>query len=186
MKRILLIVLSVLLLSGCTADRALENRALALRSKLLNSNACSFDAVVTADYGDKLYSFSLNCAVEGAGIMTFTVSQPETISGITGTISLQGGKLTFDDKVLSFSLLADEQLSPVSAPWILYKTLTGGYLTSCVQEGDYLRLSLDDSYEEDALHLDVWLGAGDLPMQAEILYDNRRILTLQIENFRIS
>ena len=52
-------------------------------------------------------------------------------------------------------------------------------------EGDLLRLTIDDSYEEDALTLDIWLNGQDIPIRAEILYDGRRILTLEIENFQI-
>lgn len=185
MKRIVMVLLLCLLL-GCAAQDSLQTRALSLRSQLQQSSGCSFDAVITADYGDKLYTFSLNCAVDPNGSMAFTVTEPETISGISGIISAQGGKLTFADTALSFSLLADGQLSPVSAPWIFYKTLIGGYLVSCTEEAEYLHLTLDDSYDANALHLDIWLDKEDRPIQAEILYDNRRILTLQITNFRIS
>ena len=76
-------------------------------------------------------------------------------------------------------------MSPISGPWILVKTLLGGYLTDCVQEGELLHLQIDDSYEDDALHLDIWLDAGNLPVQAEIYYDNRRIVTMTVSNFTI-
>ena len=44
-------------------------------------------------------------------------------------------------------------------------------------------MTIDDTYEEDALQLDIWLGADDLPVQAEVLYDGRRILTVHVSNF---
>ena len=80
-------------------------------------------------------------------------------------------------------MLADGQLTPVAAPWVLTKTLRSGYLTSCGADGEYLRLAIDDSYEEDALHLDIWLGSEDLPVRGEVLWQGRRILSLQIKNF---
>ena len=86
---------------------------------------------------------------------------------------------------MSFPLLADDQVTPVSGPWILLKTLLGGYLTACTLEEELLRLTINDSYEEDALQLEIWLSSEDVPIQAEILYDGRRIVTMQIENFRI-
>ena len=49
-----------------------------------------------------------------------------------------------------------------------------------------LRLSIDDSYEEDALHMDIWLNAENVPVRGEILYDDRRILSLDVKNFAIS
>jgi hypothetical protein len=52
-------------------------------------------------------------------------------------------------------------------------------------EDDLLRLTIDDSYREDALTVDIWLDAQDTPVRAEILYDGRRILTLTIKNFQM-
>lgn len=155
-----------------------------LRDKLL-SHECSFDADITADYGDKLHEFSVTCRSDTQGNLSFSVIQPESIAGITGTIEQSGGKLTFDDTALHFELLADGQLAPVCAPWVLLKTLRSGYLTSAGAEGELLRLTIDDSYAEDALHVDIWLDETDVPVRGEILYDERRILSLDVKNFVI-
>lgn len=185
MKRLMAMVLLILLLTGCSGDGGELDRAMALRSKLLAASGCSFDAVITADYGDKTYTFSVTCQTDAKGNVTFAVTAPETIAGISGAISDEGGKLTFDDAALGFELLADGQVTPVSAPWLLIKTLRGGYVTSCGMDGQQVRLSIDDSYEKDALHLDIWLDDQDIPRRAEILFRDRRILSLQIDNFNI-
>lgn len=182
MKRIFAVLCLLLLLSGCAGQQDEMDRALALRSKLQAQNT-QFDAVITADYGDKTYTFSAQCQVDSGGDLTFTVSAPQTISGITGTMTASGGKLTFDGKALSFPLLADGQITPVSAPWVLMKTLRSGYLTSCGREGELIRVAIDDSYADDALHLDVWLDQNDLPMRGEILWKGRRILSIEVKNF---
>lgn len=182
MKRILCIVCLLALLCGCTGHQDAMEEVLALRAALL-SQGVSFDAVVTADYGDRTYQFALGCQSDSQGELKFQVLRPETIAGISGTVSAAGGKLTFDNQALAFSLLADGQISPVSAPWILMHTLRGGYLTSCTKEGDGIRVSIDDSYEEDALHLDIWLDANNNPVRGEILWQGRRILSMQIETF---
>ena len=185
MKRIAAILCFVLLLTGCSGTEEGLNRAMALRAKLLAAQGCTFNAKITADYGDISYTFSMNCSGDNQGNLRFSVAQPETIAGISGVVSATGGKLTFDDKVLSFGLMADGLVSPVSAPWLLMKTLRSGYLTSCGREGDSLRLSIDDSYADDALHLDIWLGDGDLPVHADIFWQGRRLLSVQVENFTI-
>ena len=182
MKRIIPILLILVLLAGCAGTRDTMDRAMALRSALLAKGA-EFDAAVTADYGDKTYSFGMHCRMEAQGKVTFSVTAPETIAGITGTVSASGGKLTFDGNALAFTLLADGQVSPVSGPWLLMKTLRSGYLTSCGMEDGCLRIAIDDSYEDDALHLDVWLDERDCPKRGEILWKGRRILTVEIENF---
>lgn len=183
MKRILCLLLVVLLLGGCASVQSELDRAMALRSRLL-AQAVEFDARITADYGDKTLSFTLECQSDQQGELQFTVREPASIAGISGSVSAEGGKLRFDSEALAFGLLADGQLAPAAAPWVLMKTLRSGYLTSCTREGQFFRVSIDDSYADDALHLDIWLGEQDLPVRGEILWKGRRILTVSLENFR--
>lgn len=183
MKRFLAILLITVLLAGCAGGNSQMDRALAMRDKLLKSQGCTFDAVITADYGDKVYTFSMHCQADAMGDMTFTVTDPETISGITGTVSREGGKLTFDDTAVAFPMLADGQVIPVSAPWLLVHTLRSGYLTACGRDGEDLRLTIDDSYADEALQLDIWIDPQDLPVRGEILWQGRRVLSLEVRNF---
>ena len=157
-----------------------------LRAKLLGCTSCSFDATVTADYGDELYTFGMACTGDPTGDLAFTVTAPDTIAGITGKFEGEKGLLTFDEFALEFPRLTDDQITPVSGPWILLRTLQGGYLTSCGPDGDNLMVTINDSYEDDALTLDIWLNAENRPVRAEILYEGRRIVTMDIENFSIS
>lgn len=182
MKRIIPILLILVLLAGCAGAQDTMDRAMALRAAILAKGA-EFDAAVTADYGDKTYSFGMHCQLDAQGTLTFSVTAPETIAGITGTVSSSGGKLTFDGNALAFDLLADGQVSPVSGPWLLMKTLRSGFLTSCGMEDGCIRIAIDDSYEDDALHLDIWLDEKDHPKRGEILWQGRRILSVEIENF---
>lgn len=185
MKKLAVLLVILLTLTGCSRDDRQLNRAMELRSSLLSCQACTFEADITADYGDILHEFSLACQTDAQGNLSFTVIRPESISGITGTITAEGGKLTFDDVALHFELLAEDQISPISAPWILIRTLMGGYVRAYVQEGDLLHLTIDDSYEEGALQLDIWLNEQNIPIQAEILFEGRRIVTMDVENFQI-
>ena len=182
MKRIAFLLCFVVLLTGCAGKEDQLDRAMALRGKLLASSV-SFDATVSADYAEYLYSFTLHCQMDAQGELQFQVTAPESISGISGKVSKTGGKLTFDDKALGFSLMAEGRFSPVSGPWILMNTLRSGYLTSCTREGDGLRLSIDDSFENDALHLDIWLSDQEVPVHGEVLWKGRRLLSIDLENF---
>lgn len=184
MKLAVAVILILTLLCGCGGTDPELQRAMNLRAQLLG-HSCSFDAEITADYGDKLYTFSVYCEGDSQGNLGFELRSPDTIAGITGQISKGEGKLTFADTALTFPLLADGQVTPVSAPWLLLKTLQGGYLTSVGTEEAYLRLTINDSYEEDALLLDIWLDGEDKPVRADILYDGRRILSLTVTNFQI-
>ncbi len=172
------------MLCGCGRKDDALDKALAVRQRLQGA-PCSFVCTVTADYGEKIHVFSMRCTADVDGNMTFEVLSPETISGITGVISRNKGKLTFDDKALAFELLADGQFSPVSAPWILIYTLRGGYLTSCTETDYGMLLCIDDSYDTDPLRLDVRMDKDGNPMSAEILWQGRRILSMEIENFQL-
>ena len=184
MKKAALLLILVLL-TGCSQKNESLDSAMELRSRLLSGGGCSFNAHITADYGDELYEFTLICQGDPNGGLEFSVAQPESISGITGKISEAGGALTFADTSLEFPLLADGQLSPVGAPWILLKTLRSGYLTSAGREEDLNHVVIHDSYEEDAMMLDIWLDANHLPVQADILWEGRRIVSISVENFQI-
>lgn len=174
------------LLSGCAAENRELARAMEFREKLLAAQGCTFQVEVTADYGDSLQSFSMDCRGDEQGTVAFTLTAPERIGGIQGEIDNGGGNILYDGEALSFPLLTDDLLTPASAPWIFLKTLRSGYLTSACQEEDRLHLCIDDSYEEDALFLDIWLNEEDQPERADILHDGHRILSLEVENFVFS
>lgn len=185
MKRLFLTAIICVMLTGCANGEQGIQRGLTLRSQILSASGCTFSCQVTADYGQFVYTFKMDCQSDENGNLQFTVIEPESISTITGIVSVDGGKLTFDDKALAFELLTDRQLSPVSAPWILMKTLRSGYLDSCTEDGSLLMLAMDDSYVGDALHVDIWLNEDNKPVRGEILWDGRRILTVDVENFTL-
>ena len=182
MKRLSLFLILIILLTGCAGESDQMDRALALRARVQQMKV-SFDVDMTADYGNKTYDFSMSCQGDTEGTLSFTVTAPETIAGISGSIHKGTGKLTFDDQMLAFEMLSDDLLSPVCGPWTLLKALQSGYLTSCGQEGDTLRVTIDDSYKDKALHLDIWLDEGDIPKRCEIYWEGRRLLTMNVKNF---
>ena len=184
MKMIALMLVAVLL-TGCGVHNGELNKAMEIRAQLLTAQGCSFDAVITANYSDKTYTFAVAYTADSQGNVTLEVLEPETIAGITGNISAEGCKLTFDDQALAFELLADGQVTPVSAGYLLVKTLRNGYVRGCGTDGEEVQLLIDDSYQEDALNLDIRLGRDDLPISAEILYKDRRFLSLEVKNFRL-
>lgn len=181
MKRLLPIFLCISFLLGCSGGKEMD-QALAMRAAIEQAESCSFRAKITADYGDHVYQFTMDCVSDRQGNVSFTVAKPEVIAGITGKLSADGGKLTFDDAVLAIPMLTDDQITPVSAPWILLRTLRGGYITSSAKG----RVTIDDSYADDALTLDITMSPENLPVMADIYWKNRRILTVELISFVLS
>lgn len=185
MKRLLIVFLSVLLLSGCRSKGNDIEPGLLLREKILNAKGCSFDTTIVADYGDKSYTFNMHCDSDISGNIVFSVTKPESISDITGTVSAEGGALTFDDQVLAFEMLADGQITPVSAPWLFMQALRSGYIRLCETKDDTTHIVIDDSYAENAMQVDVYLSKDHLPVRADILWEGKRIVALTVENFKL-
>ena len=183
MKRILCVLLTFVLLTGCSGENREMTRCIALREQLLVSG-CSFVGDITADFGDKVYTFSLNCTADSQGALSFSFIFPEEIADIGGIIHAGKGKLEYQDTVLAFPLLAEGEVSPVSAPWLLINGLRSGYLASCGKNGNEILLTVHDNYEEDALLLEVWLSEDIIPLRTDILWKGRRVLSMVIKDFR--
>jgi len=182
MRRLIGATLCVLLLFGCAGNSEME-RAMAIRNRLLEGDGCQFVATVTADYGNELYEFSMSCKTDKTGTLSFSVIAPDSLTGITGTIDANGGKLTFDDHALAFPALADDLITPVCAPWIFVTALRGGYLKACggIQGG--LHMIINDSYGQDAIQVDIFTDQQLNPIRAEFLWQGMRIVTLSIDKY---
>ena len=105
MKKVFGLLLAVAaMLCGCRSTDEYLQRAMELRAEL-TANTVRFDAQILADYGDVTYEFRLACVADPDGTLTFTVTEPETIAGITGKVDASGGKMTFDGTALALSLI---------------------------------------------------------------------------------
>ena len=83
-----------LLLGGCGGRSQGVSPAIAFRASLVQAGGCSFRAELTADYGDYVVPFALDCETEVNGPTHFTVAAPETLAGITAAVDETGGTVT--------------------------------------------------------------------------------------------
>lgn len=184
-KKVLICVMICLILPGCDASPKSDmQQALDLRASLLETGGCSFTAVIGADFGERVYSFSVSCdytAGEGAKI---TVLQPEEISGIAARVSERGAVIEFEDLELDFGQLAEGNVSPMEAAWLLPHCWEGAYIDSVGQDGDLLRITFLDGYEDETLTVDTWLNTDKTPVYGEIIYEGVRCLTVEITQFQ--
>lgn len=184
--KVLILLLLLGLLFGCTSGEMTPlDEALAFRTALQSAGGCAFLAEVTADYGDEVYTFSLSCDTDHTGTLHFTVTAPESIAGITGTVSGETGNLTFHDTVLSFSALADGQLSPLSAAYTAAQSWRSGYIRTCGVEDGQLVMQVDATYDDNPISTETWLDREKgIPIFAEICYNGRRMLSVTISDFQ--
>jgi len=185
MRRLFSVLLPLLFLWGCGDSGDAMDRATAFRAELLNGGGCSFTAAITADYSDILHTFQLYCSCDQNGNISFEVKAPESISGITGRLSADGGHLTFDDHALLFPMLAEGRISPVSAPWVFLRALRSGYISGCGEKDGALTIYVDDTYEKDALQVVVCMNEASVPISAEVYYRENRIIAMVVDDFLI-
>lgn len=185
MKRVFAFLWVVLLLCGCRQNSDPIEIAVNLRESVLTADSITFQSIITADYGDVIYTFSLDCTDNKSEKLTFTVIEPESIAGITGIITNQQNALTFDDKILAFPSLIDGQLSPVMAPYIFIKALHSGYISACGKAGEGYCIYIDDTFQDNPLKLQVFTDADMVPVHADMIYRDLRILSVDIDNFTV-
>ena len=183
-KKLLCCVIICLILSGCQHQVSPTQDALDFRTALLEAGGCQFQAVIGADYGDRVYSFTVTCMYNTDGTASITVLQPEEIAGITAKVSENGTKIEFENMALDFGVMANGTVSPMMACQVLGRCWSSSYISCGGSDGDLQRITYLDGYEEEELTVDTWLDGTGLPVYAEMMYDGTRCLTLQLTDFR--
>lgn len=185
MKKCFPFFLAALFLFGCSNESNLMNRVVGFRSKLLSSTVCEFTASVTLDYGDTAYTYCADCSLDADNNMRLTVLKPSSIAGIKAQISGESGKLTFDDQILAFETTANGLIAPICAPWLITDALRGGYISTCGSENDGMFVCIDDLYKETPIEAQIWFDDALCPVRAEIIWEGKRIVSMEISEFVI-
>ena len=173
-----------LLLGGCGGRSQGVSPAIAFRASLVQAGGCSFRAELTADYGDYVVPFALDCETEVNGPTHFTVVAPETLAGITAAVDETGGTVTYDGLMMDFGLLANGRLAPAAGPAVVAYCGSSAYLAAGGEEEGRFRATYEKDYEEKMLKVDTWFENG-IPIYAEVCYNGQRILNLTISEFSL-
>lgn len=194
MRRTLSCVLMMtLLLSGCGAgsgQESAERAASRARAEYLGLSAWSAQVEVTADYGQRVYEFTMDARWEREGETVLTITAPELIAGITARVSGEEALLEYDGASLSTGALTGEGLTPMEGIPFLMETLLQGYVARCAfeGEGDSRRLRLEccdpDAGPGEGAGCTLWLSPDSLDLvRAEISWDGAAVLTAVFTNF---
>ena len=185
MRALISLVLVIVMLTGCGRKSSCVSEMMQLRQHISKGERITFEANVTADYGDRIYTFSLMCVADPGGSVDFSIESPDTIAGITGSVSEGVGKLTFDDTVLLFEPLTQGQLTPAIGPWLMFNAVLGGYVRSASKGKDGTEVTIDDVFKSESFQTVLTLNQEQLPICCEIIWNNRRILSIEINNFTV-
>lgn len=175
----------LLCLSACGGEENAVSPAIEFRAALVQANGCSFQAEIEADFGDYTQRFTVVCETATDGTAKLTLLAPETIAGITATVSDIGGKITYDGMAAEFGLLANGEVAPAAAPALAAQCWTSEYIDSAGYEEGLCRVTYEKGFDEKKLIVDTWFE-NEVPIYAEMCYNNQRILRLTISDFHFN
>ncbi len=185
-KKVICCVIILLALVGCSGKpREPMQKALELRTALLGAGGCEFTAKIGADFGDRVYSFTVSCDYSAGENAVVTVLEPDEIAGITATVSNTGTGVDFDGVALDFGVLAGGNTSAVEAPWLLGTCWSNAYISSAGSDGQTYRITYLDGYGDGELTVDTWLDSLGNPIRGEIACNGVRCLEVDISQFQL-
>lgn len=178
MKRTITLLLSLTLLLGGCGEK--ESAAADIQAQYGSIATAELEAEVTFHMAQEDRSFTLQCAYTPQE-STITVTAPETVKGISATVTAEGLSIAYQGAVLSAGKVGD--IGPVNALPCLLRAVAEGYL---VEEGretvagvDCRRLTLDTMAGETAVTCTAWLDAETLlPRYAELSCDGAVLVSI--------
>lgn len=142
-------ILLAVLLCGCTGSQEEDQLALQLREDFLTMAGCSGQMKLTADYGQRVYTYSVTFSSDQEQGMTLVLTAPEAVAGITATIEHGQTNLVYDGVRLETGPLNKDGISPLDALPALIAAVQNGCLaetgSELLGETDTLRLCYRDS-----------------------------------------
>lgn len=129
---VLMIMLALSACGGAGTDDP-QQQALALRAAYLAAEGCTAKLTVTADYGQRVYTYGVDVVVAG-GESVLTVTGPKELAGITARVTGGESQLEYDGAVLETGPLSSDGLTPLSAVPALLDCARSGFIASCGME----------------------------------------------------
>lgn len=180
-----LLLVGLCLLPGCRgeADGGAEKLALDIRAGLIAMTGLTGRAEVTADYGERAYSFTLDIAYDSTEGGILTVVEPELIAGLTARVQSGAVSIEYDGASLETGQLSGSGASPIEALPLILQQARSGYLAESVfetvDETETLRVTYTDAPAQAGAgtQVIVWFDkASCVPLKAEIYSDGNRVI----------
>ena len=183
MKRIVILPLCLLLLCGGCGKKS--STAANIQEQYSRVATAQMEAEVTFHTPQEDRSFMLQCTFTPEE-STVTVTAPETVKGVTATVSGEELTIAYDGAVLSAGSVG--RFGPVNALPCLLRAIGSGYLLEegreTLEDADCYRLTLDATAGNTPLKCTVWLDAETLlPRYAEFAADDAVVVSAKLLAF---
>ena len=133
-----MIILVLVLLAGCGRDsgggQGAEELALEIRTEYIGMTALSAGLEVTADYGERVYTYGMALAWDQEAGTTLTLTAPEAVAGVTLQVKDGETALEYDGVRLETGPLSEAGISPVDAVPALLRQVREGFIAACCTE----------------------------------------------------
>lgn len=150
-----------LCLAGCTGTAQENQLALDLRTAFLSMEGCSGAMEVEADYGQRVYQYTVAFSGTQAEGLTLVITAPQEVAGITAHVAEGQTWLTFDGVRLETGPLNQEGLSPLDALPAFLTAMQSGCIAESgsewLGEREAFRLCCRDPAEEPGQGLETVL-----------------------------
>lgn len=176
-----LLLVLIFALSACGGPSSGE--ALEGIRKELSAASLRFDADIRADYGERVFDFSVAYASSGDG-GTLTVTAPEIIAGAQVRYADGGTSLAVGDVEVYTGEILPGGLSPVDAVPVMTNAWTDGLVTETVREKYEGESCVAAIFRiDDDTDLRTWFTEQTgLPAAAEFIFDGHTVITVRFYN----
>lgn len=127
-----------LLLAACGGGSAgagrAEQLALEIRTEYIGMAGCTASMELTADYGERVYTYGMDLTMQKEGETVLALNAPENVAGTTVRIEAGKTALEFDGARIETGPLDASGLSPVDAVPALLTYAREGFMAECGEE----------------------------------------------------
>lgn len=180
------------LLAGCGGGAEDNDLVLDLRSAVLARAGCSGTMTLTADYGQRVYTYEVDFTEREEEGLTLTLTAPENVAGITATVREGQTALEYDGVRLETGPLNEEGLAPLDALPTFLTALESGYIAETCSEqvgqSEHLRLCCRDPERDPGQGTEVilWFDKAQKALQrGEIRSDGFAVIQCEFSAFMI-
>lgn len=189
----LTILLIPVLLTACGGQNgAKSDEADAVRARFTEKTACSMQAEVTADYGDKVYEYTLKYSRAEDGTGTIEVLAPSEVAGIKATVREESLALEYDGASLETGKLSGDGLTPMDALPSMLRSWREAAVSQTGQETLDGKKTLRIAYRisganegTETVEQVAWFDPDTCaPVQAETLVDGAAVIRCTFTEFK--
>lgn len=185
-------LLLTLALCGCGSGESGNDLALALRTDFLAMEGCAGSMEVTADYGERVYEYTVEFSGNQTQGLDLVLTAPEEVAGITAHVAQGQTALEFDGLVLETGPLNENGLSPLDALPTFLTAMQSGYIAETgeetMDEQAFLRLTFREPEKPAGKGLEsvLWFEQETKTLRkGELRSDGRMVVRCDFSSFTL-